>query len=207
MKYKEFNSVIDEVKASIKGRICDLDNNIGIMASYALEAGDGDHLEIGTLFGGSAIVVALLKKRHGVDGKVYCLDPLNGYYYAKKGKRIDHISGFRVDRATLDYNVWQFGVEDYIEVIEKHSIPFPDELKDKEFVSAYIDGDHWGNAPTIDWENVKDRVSRFVIFDNYDDKHNGVIKACERAAIDPDWLPCHQQGISFVLERVSNEDN
>ena len=122
-------------------------------------------------------------------------------------RRIDKVSGLRVDRATLDYNIWQFGLEKRIEIIEKHSDPWPDELEDKEFVSAYIDGDHWGNAPITDWENAKECVSRFAIFDNYSKDYKGVMKACERAAIDPDWLPCHQQGITFVLERVSNGNN
>jgi hypothetical protein len=207
MRYKEAVAVVEEVKAGIKGRICDEQDSVAIMAIYALEAGHGDHLEIGTLFGGSAIVVALLKSRHGLDGKVYCVDPLNGYYYTRSGRRIDKISGLRVDRATLDYNAWQFGVEDRIEVIEKHSIPWPDELKDNKFVSAYIDGDHWKNAPMEDWENVKDRVSRFVVFDNYDNGHKDVMRACEHAAADPGWLPCHQQGITFVLERANNADN
>ena len=207
MNYKDIIPVVEEVKAAIKGRLCDEQDNVAIMAKYALEAGHGDHLEIGALFGGSAIVVALLKERHLFDGKVYCVDPLNGYYYHRMKRRIDKVSGLRVDRATLDYNIWQFGLEKRIEIIEKHSDPWPDELKDKEFVSAYIDGDHWGNAPITDWENAKECVSRFAIFDNYSKDYKGVMKACERAAIDPDWLPCHQQGITFVLERVSNGNN
>ena len=199
----EIYRVIKEVQASMKGRICYEQNNVAVMASYALEAGHGDHLEIGALFGGSAIVVALLKKRHFLDGKVYCVDPLDGFYFARLGKRVDpDLPGkLRVDRAALDYNIRQFGVEDYIEVIEKPSIPWPDELKGKQFVSVYIDGDHWGNTPTTDWENVKDNVTRFVIFDDNDKKHPSVIKACELAAEDPNWKTVWNAGITYVLER------
>ena len=195
--------IVEEVRISMKGRICDKQNNVATMASYTLEAGHGDHLEIGTLFGGSAIVVALLKKWHFLDGKVYCVDPLDGFYFARLGKRVDpDLPGkLRVDRAALDYNIRQFGVEDRMEVIEKPSIPWPDELKGKQFVSAYIDGDHWGNTPTTDWENVKDNVTRFVIFDDYDKKHPSVIKACELAAEDPNWKTVWDAGITYVLER------
>lgn len=38
----------------------------------------GDHVEIGTLHGASAIAVALAKKMAGVPGEVYCIDPLDG---------------------------------------------------------------------------------------------------------------------------------
>ena len=199
----EIYRVIKEVQASMKGRICYEQNNVAVMANYALDAGDGDHLEIGVLFGGSAIVVALLKKRHGLKGKVYCVDPLDGYYFASLGMRADPNSRGKlsVDRAALDYNIRQFGVEDYIEVIEKPSIPWPDELKGKQFVSAYIDGDYWEEAPTTDWENVKDNVTRFVIFDNCDYKHPSVIKACELATEDQNWKTVWNAGITYVLER------
>lgn len=207
MNHLKIIPLVEEVKAGIKGRICDQDNNVAIMAAYALEAGRGDHLEIGTLFGGSAIVVAMLKQQHLLDGKVYCVDPLNGYYYHKTGRRIDDKSGLRIDRATLEYNICQFGVEDRIEIIEKHSLPWPDELKGKEFVSAYIDGDHWGKAPAIDWDNVKDITTKYIIFDNNMDLYPDVIKACEYAAEDPGWQPCFEQGITYILERFGNGNN
>ena len=57
------DGMIAYVKANMLGRIADEQHNTALMAVAAICP--GDHLEIGTLHGGSAIVVALLKKQFG----------------------------------------------------------------------------------------------------------------------------------------------
>ena len=61
------NQIVRAVEENITGRVA---NRIGSRRTLSTEtllefvgkAGDGNHLEIGTLFGGSAIAVALLKE-------------------------------------------------------------------------------------------------------------------------------------------------
>ena len=72
--------------------------------------------------------------------------------------------------------------------------------------SRHIDGDHWGDAPLNDWNLVKDIVSRYVIFDNYDKEHPAVKATCENASFDPDWTCVYREDISFVLARTRNDN-
>ena len=77
--------IIEEVEEGIVGRVANKHgdiplDNLDILLKYVLLAGGGNHLEIGTLFGGSAIAVALMKDDVEQTGIIVCVDPLNGYY-------------------------------------------------------------------------------------------------------------------------------
>ena len=198
------------VERDIKGRVANKfggqrTDSVEVVMEYVLRAGGGrggNHLEIGTLFGGSAIAVALAKKKYNQPGMVVCVDPLNGYYQDKQPEpsMIDSPSGVAVTPETLFENILKFGVRDRILVLGAKSEAIVN--LDMKFTTAYIDGDHEGDAPLEDWELVKDKVSRFVIFDNYGEEYPSVVNACEFAASLPDWRCVHAGGISFVVERV-----
>ncbi len=199
------------VKSDIIGRVANVmdnieTNNVEVVMEYALRAGGGrggNHLEIGTLFGGSAIAVALAKKQYNQPGMVVCVDPLNGYYQDRipNPSMIDGPSGVTVTPETLFDNIETFGVGDRVLVLRSKSEAIAN-LVDMKFTTAYIDGDHWGDAPLNDWSRVKDIVSRYVLFDNNDETHEGVILACAMAMTEPDWRCVYQEGISFVVERL-----
>ena len=55
------------------GRAADGGISLPFLISMAQMAGPGDHVDIGTLYGASAIGVALMKKELEIDGKVYCI--------------------------------------------------------------------------------------------------------------------------------------
>ena len=57
------------------GRAADGGISLPFLISMAQQAGDGDHVDIGSLYGASAIGVALMKKELGLKGDVYCIDP------------------------------------------------------------------------------------------------------------------------------------
>lgn len=192
--------IVNSVYLDIEGRMALSDSNVNILAWAVSRAGDGDHLEIGTLFGGSAIVAALVKKEQGFSGKVVCLDPLDGYYLDTIfAKRTDPVCGLPISRKQVEQNAKTFGVE--LEIIAKRSQPWPHELRDRKFASAYIDGDHWGDGPLLDWLNVKEQVEKIVVFDNFDDQHPDVQRAVRLAQADPEWKTIFQGGISCVMER------
>ena len=194
------DDIIKHVKENMIGRIADEQDNVKKMMQYVLLAGHGNHLEIGTLFGGSAICVALLKIAMGYEGDVYCIDPLDGYYKGTNYERENDIeTNLPINIETVLENAEMFGVIHRIKVVESKSIPFP--FHNVEFSSAYIDGDHWGETPLIDIVNAGMVTSRFIIVDNYDDKHPDVIKACKMAEQLPDWKIVHTSGITCVLGR------
>ena len=204
----DLKGITDRVKRDIKGRVANLrykedTNNVEVVMEYVLRAGGGNHLEIGTLFGGSAIAVALAKKKYEQSGMVVCVDPLDGYYQDKwpRANMVDKVTKIPVTPTTLFQNIDTFGVGDRVLVLRSKSDAIAN-LVDMQFTTAYIDGDHWGIEPLNDWNLVRNIVNRYVIFDNHDEAHEGVEIACAAATIDPDWRCVYQEGISFVVERV-----
>jgi predicted O-methyltransferase YrrM len=200
---KSIDDIITKVSQKIRGRLANTYgdirlNNANTLLKYVALGGHGNYLEIGTLFGGSAIAVALLKNELWQDGMVVCIDPLDGYYFRRTAIEIDQ-SGFEVSPATLFYNIDEFGVGNRIMVVKSYSEDVY--YLDMDFTVAYIDGDHHGFAPTNDWILVKDKTSKYVIFDNCDDKHSDVKRACRMAATDQNWEHEATDGISFVVRR------
>jgi hypothetical protein len=180
-----------------KYRDIELDN-VHVLLDFISRAGGGNHLEIGTLFGGSAIAVALLKLQLGQAGVIVCIDPLNGYY--KMDGSGNDVSGIPVTPETLFRNIENFFVEDRILVMRAYSQLCSN--LNIQFSTAYIDGDHKRGAPLNDWFLVKDMVSKYVIFDNCDELHPDVMSACEYAELDTDWQCVYNKGISFVVEKI-----
>lgn len=205
------HAIVSFVEKTITGRMANKlrstrTNDVEILLDFVEEAGGGNHLEIGTLFGGSAISVAIMKEILFHSGIVLCIDPLDGYYpqYAKREDKKDSC-GELVVPEVLFKNIFNFGVSHRIAVMQTYStdiieLPF-------EFSTAYIDGDHTHGVPELDWNLVKDKVSHFVIFDNYDDLHPDVSKACEVANNDPDWICVYKDNMVYVVERINDENN
>lgn len=184
---------IDFVKKNMLGRIAEEANNTALMAATAMC--DGNHLEIGSLHGGSAIVVALLKKYHGFTGSVVCIDPLDGYYPCKPFyKQVDPRTKVPVSLETIQENMQRFGVD--LEIVRAYSIPFP--IVGRTFATAYIDGDHDGDAPLKDFENASMVTTKFITFDNCDKKHPAVWDACAKA--EKLWKPYKRAGIACIVE-------
>lgn len=196
------DTLITEIQRRIRGRIAHERNNCNYLAWAVAQAGNGDHLEIGTMFGGSAILAALVKKTNGLEGDVYCVDPLNGYYV--KGPypcMVDPTTHEPITPDVVMENAREFGVEDRIHLITEYSNPWPAALEGHTFTSAYIDGDHWGVMPLWDWQHVAPITSGLVVFDNYDYETPAVIEACNIAAAAPGWKQELCEGMTFIVRR------
>lgn len=187
----------EKLKKEIKGRACGKPHDYGIVAQTVFYAGDGNYAETGTLFGASALVAALTKRKFNLSGDVYCIDPLDGYY----GKGKTDMSGILPTPAVVMENARRYGVESKIKCVAKKSVPYPKELDGIIFSCSYIDGDHWKDIPTLDWVNLSKVTSKFILFDNYDKVHPSVVQAAEFAVADPEWRVAHVSSISFVLQR------
>lgn len=178
----------------IKGRNIMAPADAGALAQMIVMAKHADHAEIGSLFGGSAIVAALAKVEFGLCGDIYCIDPLN----IRDNPMPDAISGVLATKEVIMENAEKYGVENRIHVVAKPSDPFPLE---KTFGTAYVDGDHWNDMPWTDWSNLRRRVSYMVMFDDYCYGKPEVVRACIMAASDPEWLPVYVANYSFIVRR------
>lgn len=175
------------------------DTEAGTLAETVKLAGNGNHLDIGSLFGGSAILAGLVKKSNGLSGGVVCLDPLNGYYEGTRfNSSRDPSSGLVVNRETLQKNIDHFGVDDITSIVQKKSHPLPVEVASMKFSSVFIDGNHWQKYPLYDWEAVQPITEKFIIFHDCDQKHPAVRKAVSIACQHSDW-ELHIKNVSVVV--------
>ncbi len=184
------------------GRAADGGISLPFLISMAQQAGDGDHVDIGSLYGASAIGVALMKKELGLKGDVYCIDP---YDTEKRDRTVlaahDNLkSDVSASAEALLANAEHFGVE--LKLVQAESEPWPEELKDNTFVSAYIDGDHVGKAPTQDFENLRGRVSGYIGTDNFEEEYPDVVKSMIYAMDTEEWFLLYKNIIFIAIRRI-----
>jgi len=197
---KAVEIAIDIVK-NIEGRAADNGVSLPFIAAM-IEAGpDGNHVDIGSLFGASAIAAALMKKHLGHTGKVYCIDPYDDEDRNKHVAASNDLteSGLLCGSAeVLMKNAKKFDVE--LILIEKISHPWPSELEAVTFATAYIDGDHMGDAPWNDFENLRGRVTDYMGCDNFEEEYEDVTQAMLKAAATEDWF-MYYKNLSFCAIR------
>ena len=168
---------------------------------------NADHLEIGSLFGASAIAAAMAKQEAGSDGLIYCIDPM-------EYKRHEPcVLGTRVTKqvAELQFdmfweNVRKFGFEDRIRLVRKPSHPWPTELLSMTFGTAFIDGWHYGNGPVNDFMNIRERVSHMIILDDIVEGYPAVMKAFYRMCKDELWFIHSMLGRVALFRRRLNPE-
>jgi len=164
--------IISYIHENIDGRMCDESSNC-LFLSYAIsESGDGNYLEIGSLFGGTAIMAALIKREFGLSGDVYAIDPFDEYYKgtrndrgSKVGAPVDPITHKAVTIERAQSNAKKMGVDVNFIKGKASAATLPAGIR---FSVVFIDGDHWNDAPWQDWLLVKDITDYVIVFDNCD---------------------------------------
>lgn len=202
---KEFNDALKD--KTFEGRVADNGVNLVFLMSMIANAGDGDHVEIGTLFGASAIAAALIKKKLELGGDVYAIDPYNEEVRTKDVRMQAPDGTIKDDPALLNgtpqalkKNAKLFGVE--IKLIQKPSDPWPKELEKNAFVSAYVDGDHLHDMPYKDFVNLGERVSDYIGFDNYEEGYPDVLGGVNKAlAENENWVLFYKNASFLALRR------
>ena len=157
------------------------DNGVSLpwICQMAVNAGAGDHLEIGTSWGASAIAVALAKKAAGLPGKVYCIDP----YKKRDAKLVGNLKEAKISGARRNIKAAEVDAT----IIRASSDPFPEKLKDKAFVSSYIDGSHLGDMPYKDLLACAERTQYFIGMDNYEEGYPDVMDAVHKFVQKQEW--------------------
>lgn len=144
------------VRSNINGRFAMSAEDADLLRMAIIEA-PGDYIEIGTLWGASAIFAALVHKLYDIPGKVYAIDPMIGYYGGDDGTRRPTIKDFINNTKRFSVNV---------ELVQAYSDPFPLNVMAS---VVLIDGNHSAEWVEKDWKNSKQHSSRFVIFHDYND--------------------------------------
>jgi hypothetical protein len=158
----------------LRGRACVSDEELDLIARTVAGAGDGHHLEIGSMWGGTAIAAARAKKDAGHSGKIICVDSFIGSD-GEWGTASPQVFWQNIEAAK---------VRERVELHVCPSDPWPFRARVK-FVSALIDGDHGAPWPQTDWDNVS-RVCPLILVHDV-----GRDQACtdlhNRLLDDPDW--------------------
>ncbi len=156
----------DLVAGEIEGRIA-MPKESAILLQETIREYGSPYIEIGTLYGGTAILAALMGVR------VYAIDPMDGYNTT--GNR-DPINNLTPVRAILERNLDYFGVQ--ISMFEHRHPPFPKALKDFSFGVGLIDGRHDLESALADYDALKGRCD-CLVFDNTEVR--GVAEVVEQA--------------------------
>jgi len=197
--YEVGKKIAAEIEANLPvGRTIVTPEDAGVLCQMIINSRHSDHIEIGTFFGGSAILAARVKKEFGMHGQIHCVDPLDVRPSAKILP--DKAVGIVADRETLFNNAKYFGVNDRIVLHQHPSRPWP--LDDSyKFGTGYIDGDHWHGMPAHDWNILNGIVSYAIAFDDCAIAKPEVIDAVLEASKDPCWLLVRMSGVTAVLRR------
>ena len=185
--------LFNKIDGTIHGHLCMYEEEAGALAKSIFLAGAGDHLEIGSMWGGTAILAALVKREFGLPGKVYCIDPL------KDG---DCSPNFPHEKPNADIfldNLKIMGVEDMVNLHIGFSDPFP--YGHMHFASCLIDGDHYAPWPMHDWEVTSAVCDMVIIHDLYPHEQDVMALAGHIRSL-PNWKELKQVGSLATFTRA-----
>jgi hypothetical protein len=138
-----------------------------------------NHLEIGALFGATAIFAARIMDINDASGQVYTVDPCLYELHEACSRKAGNINPDLVSHQAeiIQENIKLFGMEDRIVFIQKSSHPLPKELDGIYFETVFIDGDHQNGTPLIDVKNcIKHQIPNIVLDDTHY-RYPDIIKA------------------------------
>lgn len=169
--------------------------NLPKIGAMVAMAGDGDHLDIGTGFGASAIMAAMVKVEYGYSGKVYCLDPYNlPPNQALPGRIASTMNVFNENAVNLN-------VASRIVLTPRESYPLPTDLKDRQYESVYLDGDKTGMMPWLDFLSVRGIVRKFIAFGGFMEIYPSVMTGALRALSVGGWILHYKDGDYIMFRR------
>jgi len=153
-----FQNVDVWIRSRIRGRIALLDTEAELL--FEMCRLPGDHLDIGTLWGGSAILAALAKP---LEARVVTLDAMNVHAWGPEGDPM--AKNQRATPGSVLQNFADCGVADRISMVLANSWPWPVNVGHR-FSTAFLDGDHEYPSVEHDWESaVRAGCTRIGIHD------------------------------------------
>ena len=155
--------------------------------------GDSDiHIEIGCLWGSSAIASAIAGAK-----LVFTIDPMNGGWWNTKDPSVD----LRPTRELVELNFSIYAVADRIKVIQLRSSPFP--MPDIQADTFLIDGDHSFEGIKTDWEIAIEHTKKSILIHDYGKETcPGVTKLVDEIAMNSGWKLVKQVDTLMVFSHV-----
>jgi len=197
-----------EIKKKLVGEYQMWDNQLGLLAQVVECAGNGYHLDIGTMWGGSAILAALVKKRMGLGGLVYTVDPLDQQFFDdNKGYLSSHKDPVIPTVEQILENFKTFGVEDRIIFKQVKSSDLPYQFR-RLPVSAFIDGAHDFDSVLIDWATCS-KYCNFIMFHDYSEisAWKGVNEVVDRYVLKDDKFEVLGEAIHCIAFVRKEQEN
>jgi hypothetical protein len=188
-----------EINAGITGRLA-LFSDAEAEALYALVAGQaGDHVEIGTLWGATAVLAGLAKVRGKRKGTVYTIDYMRGGFWDHGDPGHQQL---KPTPRTVVENLRAFGLQGRVVPVRAPSFPFP--LPGLLPATALIDAGHEYEPCLRDWESLRPITSGAIAFHDYDERHPGVRRVVDEVARkDPHWAWREAVDTLAIFERVA----
>lgn len=186
---------MSEINSKIKGRIALLsEDECNALAQVA--AVPGDYVELGTLWGGTAVLAALAKMRANVTGHVYTVDFMRGGYWDSGDPSCP---GMTPTEGAIYDNLGRFGVEERVTVVKASSYPWPLPATVKPS-SVLIDCGHDYENCLRDWQSVRALFPEYVAFHDYSERYPGVSQVVnEITAGDDRYMPAARAGTLMVF--------
>lgn len=194
------------IKGRCAGSVADRLAQYAACLSYVKEQPGRDPaaMEIGTLFGGSCMLMLSAMKDEGRRGRVTCIDPMDGFY----GRPAD-ITGVPVTAETFLSNLEAAGFDRDMADLRMRLSQDPqarEGLAPGSVGVLLIDGDHSREAVLRDWETYREYVAPggYVLFDDYGDPSwPEVAQAADNilAGLPSDWSRVGTLGTTLVLRR------
>ncbi len=134
----------------------------------------GDYVEIGSKWGGSAIMAATAMDMAGRPGTVYCIDQFSAKVISPE------LEGNKLLVEFWAY-VHEWGVQQRIIAFQQVTPPLPYPIQFHKFSVGFIDGGHRFDEPIHDFILLEKRITDYIIFDNTEKEEvmNAVSKALE----------------------------
>ena len=120
---------------------------------YDNAKGYRDYVEIGSMWGASAIVAG-----YAVTGEVHCIDPFGGR------AQPEHVA----DNWEQHHDI------ERLTIYKQKNPPFPVVIQARKFDVGLIDGDHNVEAVWADWLTLKDRINHVILFHDVNYKGRNV---------------------------------
>ena len=188
-----------EIRAGITGRLA-LMSDAEAQALYDMVAGyNGDHVDIGTLWGATAVLSGLAKVRGKRKGTVYTVDTMRGGYWDYGDPGFGHVKP--TARAVVE-NIRAFNLQRRVVPVRAPSFPFP--LPGLLPATALIDAGHEYERCLRDWESLKPITTGAIAFHDYCKTHPGVVRVVDSVVMkDPNWKLARVVDTLAIFERVA----
>lgn len=195
-------TLYDEVtKGLVHGRLA-LFSEMEASALYQLIADhSGDHVEIGTLWGATAVLAGLAKVRSKRKGLVYTIDFMRGGFWDSG----DPLHGRQKPTArAVCENIRAFGLQGRVVPVRAASFLFP--LPGVQPATALIDAGHEYEPCLRDWQSLAPITAKVIAFHDYDGNHPGVKRVVDEVARKAkEWNFREAVGTLAIFDRLSED--